>query len=925
MHKLLGRREECAILDNLAAAVHRGESRVLVLRGEAGVGKSTLLNYLCHQVTGGAGAGRGWRVTSAAGVEAETDLAYSGLHQLCSPLLNHLDELPAPQRDALATVFGLTTGPAPDRFLVGLATLTLMAQAAEKQPLACIIDDAQWLDKASAQLLAFVARRLLGERVALVCAARTSIGDGVLAGLPALEVRGLSEGDARRLLLDHVIGPIDAAVADQILAESRGNPLALLELPRTWSPDLAGRFRLPVGQPVANKIQNSYVRRLQLLPTDTQLLILAAAAEPLGDPALLRRAADVLGIDVKAAVPAVDAELVQMGVRVEFAHPLVRTAAYRAGDAADRRRVHRALAEATDAKADPDRRAWHLGCAAFGPDEEVASELEQSAGRAQARAGLAAAAAFLTRATELTPLPATRARRALAAAFANVQSGDFDEARIMASVVPDDSADKLQRAQADLVRAQLSFASSRGNDATLLMLDAARRLLPLDLNLARQTYLDAFSSAQFAARLNEGLSTVEVARAARSAPRRPEDEPTHGDLLLDALVELTDDYAAGVASGRLALTALRNKPGPTRENPRWLWQGCVLALELWDDDSADILSDRHLQLARQTGALTELPLALGSRTPILLFCGELETAASLAAESRSVHQAAGIAEAPYGALVLTAWRGQVRECQELVAATLGEARARGEGIGVAICEYARAVLYNSLGQYDEAFKAALSACADPTEMVAHNWGMPELIESAVRTGNTDLAELTLDRLTAKAQACRTDWALGIESRSRALLSNGEAAEREFAGALKHLGQAHVHGELARAHLLYGEWLRRENRRVDARRELTIAYDMFADMGMERFADRTRRELQMTGATARRPTADVVDQLTEQEALIARLARDGLSNPEIGTQLIISTRTVEWHLRKVFTKLGIASRRQLKDAFPHHGPSTPPSY
>jgi DNA-binding CsgD family transcriptional regulator len=904
---LLGRRDECAALERLVADVLAGSSRVLVLRGEAGVGKSALLGYLSGQVTG-------WQVASAVGVESEMDLAYSGLHQLCAPLLDHLGELPVPQRDALATVFGLSTGPAPDRFLVGLAALTLVAQAAEQQPLACIVDDAQWLDGASAQLLGFVARRLLAERVALVCAARTGIGDGVLAGLPALEIRGLSDSDARPLLLGHVHGPIDAAVTDQIIAESHGNPLALLELPRTWQvAGLAGGFGLPAGQPVAGKVEHSYLQRLRLLPAEAQLLVLTAAAEPLGDPVLLRRAAGALGIDMTAAAPAVDAGLVQVRMRVEFAHPLVRSATYRAADAADRRRVHRALADATDALTDPDRRAWHRARATFGPDEEVAAELEQSAGRAQARAGLAAAAAFLTRATDLTPVSAARTGRALAAASASIQAGAFEGARALLAIARDGPADELQRAQIDLIGAQMAFASSRGNDATLLLLAAAQRLLPLNLQLARQIYLDAFSAAQFAARLSEGVGIAEVVRAVRSAPRPPGDEPTPGDLLLDAFVALTDDYATAVPVGRNALTRLRRDPDSARENLRWLWQGCVLALELWDDQSAYALSGHHLQMARQAGALSELPLAFGSRAPVLVFCGELTAAASLVEENRSVQEAAGISEAPYGALILTAWRGQAREGRDLIDVTMREASARGEGVGVAICEYAHAVLCNGLGLYDEALAAARGACADPTEMVAHNWGMIELVESAARMGRTDLAAAALDRLAGKARACGADWALGLEARSRALLSDGDVAERGYREAVGHLSRARVRAELARAHLLYGEWLRRANRRADARSELTLAHEMFTAMGMEGFAERTRRELLATGATVRQRTVDAADQLTEQEALIARLARDGRSNPEIGAQLFISTHTVEWHLRKVFIKLGVSSRRQLQRA------------
>jgi DNA-binding CsgD family transcriptional regulator len=912
--ELVGRRGECEALDRLMADVLTGASRVLVLRGDAGVGKSALLGYLSDRVAGeGTGKG-GWGVVSAAGVESEMELAYSGLHQLCAPLLDHLDELPPPQRDSLATVFGLSAGPAPDRFLVGLATLSLIAQAAEERPLACIVDDALWLDHASAQIVGFVARRLLAERVALVCAARTGIDDSTLAGLPTLPIGGLRDSEARLLLAGKVHGPLDTAVVDQIIAESHGNPLALLELPRTWpGSGYAGGYGLPVHRPVVSKIEHSYAHRLELLPADTRQLVLTAAAEPLGDPMLLRRAVGALGIEMSAAAPAADAGLLRVGRRAEFTHPLVRSAAYRESTAEDRRRVHGALAQVTDPLMDPDRRAWHRARATTGPDEEVAGELERSAERAQARAGLGGVTTVPNHTGKPTPLPAMRTRRALAAAFANVQAGAFDTAGTLLSIAGDGPVDDLQRAQIDLISAQMAFAASRGNDATLLLLAAAQRLQSLDAQLTRQTYLDAFSAAQFAARLNGGVGMTEVARAARSASRRPDDEPTAADLLLDAFVALTEDYAAAVPVGRDALARLRGDTNPAGERLRWLWQGCVLALELWDDESAYILSERHLQIARKTGALSELPLALGSHTPVLVFCGEVAMAASLAEEARSVLDAARIAEAPYGALILTAWQGKAREARELIEITIGEATSRGEGVGVAICEYAHAVLCNGLGEYDEALDAARGACADPTEMVVHNWGLAELIESAVRTGALDLAADTLGRLAGKAQACRTDWALGVEARSRALLSDGDAAEPAFRDAIEHLGRARVRADLARAHLLYGEWLRRANRRSDARNELATAYEMFMAMMMEGFAERARRELLATGATVRKRTVESPDQLTAQEALVARLAGDGLSNAEIGAQLFISTRTVEWHLRKVFTKLGVSSRRQLRQA------------
>jgi DNA-binding CsgD family transcriptional regulator len=904
---LLGRRSECEALDHLLTDVVSGASRVAILRGDAGVGKSELLRYLSQRVAG-------WRVATAVGVESEMELAYSGLHQLCGPLLDHLDRLPAPQREALATVFGLGVGAAPDRFLVGLATLSLLADAAEQQPLVCIVDDAQWLDQASAQILAFMARRLLAERIALVCAARTGIGDDVLAGLPELSIHGLGDSDARALLLDNVYGPLDAAVCDQIVSESHGNPLALLELPRTWrATDLAGGFGLPSSQLIAAKIQQSYVRRLRPLPSDTQLLVLAAAAEPIGDRLLLHRAAESLGIDMAAASPAADAGLLNVGWRVEFAHPLVRSATYRAAAVEDRRRVHLALAEATDAEADPDRRAWHRARATPGPDEEVAAELERSAGRAQARGGVAAAAAFLTRATELTPDPTRRVQRALDAAFANVQAGTFDTARTLINTASDGLVDEAQRARIDLLRAQLAFASSRGTEATTLLLAAAQRLERLDINLARETYLDAFSAALFGARLNATIGVPEIARAVRAVPRQPEHESTTADLLLDGLVALTDNYETGVPLCRDALQKLSGDRSSLKERLRWLWQGCVVALELWDDDSAYFLSHHNVQIARKTGTLSELALALSARTPVLVFCGDLTAAAATVTETESVEEVTGISSAPYGALILHAWRGDARETKELIETTTRDAGARGEGIGLAICEYARAVLCNGLGQYNEAVIAARSA-SEYHEVVAENWGLSELVEPANRTGETALATDALNRLARKAQATGSKWALGIEARARALVSEGATAEGSFRQAIEHLSRTRVRAELARTHLLYGEWLRRANRRVDARGELNVAYELFSAMGMQSFAERTQRELLATGATVHRRRVETRDDLTTQEAQIARLARDGLSNTEIGAQLFIGARTVEWHLRKVFNKLGISSRRQLRVTF-----------
>ena len=906
---LLGRHIECEALDELVDAVRAGESRALVVRGDPGVGKTVLLNHLVQQATG-------CRVAHAAGVESEMELVYAGLHQLLTPMLGRLERLPAPQTDALRTAFGLSAGSAPDRFLVGLATLGLLADVAEEHPLVCLVDDAQWLDRASAQVLAFAARRLQAESVGVVFAARVPAEE--LAGLPELVVGGLRETDARALLDTVITGPLDPRVRDRILAEAAGNPLALLELPRGGGPaGLAGGFASPDAMPVSGRIEESFRRRLERLPAESQRLLRLAAAEPVGDPVLMWQAAERLGIATDAATPAAEAGLLEIGARVLFRHPLVRSAAYRSASREERQQVHRALAEATDPKADPDRRAWHWAQAAPGPDEGVAAELERSAGRAQARGGLAAAAAFLARATELTPDPAERVRLALDGAYANVQAGSFDPAQTLIAVARNGPLDESQRVRIDLLRAELAFASSRGTEATPLLMAAARRLEPLNSGLAREVYLDAFSAALFGARLNDSVTVSDVARAASRAPR-PEGEPAAADLLLDGLVALVDDYRGGIVLCRRALETLTGDQSQG-ENVRRLWLGSVVALELWDDECAYSLSRRSVETARRTGSLSELALALSARTPVLVFCGDLSAAASTVVETESVEEATGISAAPYGALILAAWRGHERESGELIDVTIREAGARGEGIGLAIAEYTRAVLCNGLGRYDEALLAARSA-AEHREVVAENWALSELVEAATRADATSRARDALERMSDKAHATATGWALGIEARSRALVSRGAAAEDAFREAVDRLDRTRIRAELARTHLLYGEWLRREGRRVDARERLRTAHDMFDAIGMVAFAERARLELRATGETARKRAAGSPVELTAQEALIARLAVEGLSNPEIGARLFISARTVKYHLGKIFTKLGISSRAQLDRVLPA-GPTT----
>jgi DNA-binding CsgD family transcriptional regulator len=898
---LHGRRGERNALGRMLEAVRGGQSRVLVVWGEPGVGKTALVESAIASASG-------FRVLRAVGIESEMELPFAALHQLCAPILDLLDHVPDPQQDALGVAFGLRAGDPPDRFLVGLAVLSLLSEVAAQRPLVCVVDDAQWLDRASAQALTFVARRLLAESVALVLATRNPSDE--LERLPKLVVEGLSNGDARALLGSALRVPLDERVRERIVAETRGNPLALLELPRGLTPtELAGGFGLPDSPGLSSRIEDSFRRRLAGLPADTQRLLLVAAAEPVGDPVLVWRAAGRLGIGVQAAA---DTDgLLAIGANVAFRHPLVRSSIYRAASLEERQTVHRALADATDPAVDPDRRAWHLAQATPGLDENVASELERSAGRAQARGGLAAAAAFLGRACALTPEPARRARRALAAAQAEHQAGAFDAALRLVAIAEAGPLSELQCAQVELLRGQIAFALNRSSDAPPLLLMAAKRLEPLDERLARGTYLEALTAVLFPAYLAPGGRVLETARAARAAPASS--QPSRGsDLLLDGLALLiTDGYAAGSPTLKRAVNAFRGEDASGGEGRRWLWLASRVAAFLWDDEAWDVLSARYVQLARDAGALSALPLALTTRTGMHLFAGRLAMAASLVDEVAAVKQATGSNLAAYAALTLAAFEGHEAEAVELIETATNEVIRRGEGQGLTFIHWAAAVLHNGLGHYEEALASAQQSAEDPLEVRLGTWGLVELIEAAARNGKAELAVDALDRLTPTTAASGTDWALGVEARSRALLSEGEAAEPLYREAIERLERTRVRVELARGHLVYGEWLRRERRRLDAREQLRGAHALFTEFGMEAFAERARVELEATGEHARKRTVETRDDLTPQEAQISRLAADGATNQEIAAQLFISPSTVDYHLRKAFRKLGVKSRHHLK--------------
>ena len=903
--KLIDRQAERGVLEGLLEAIRAGESRALVVSGEAGVGKSALLEYLSQQASG-------CRLARAAGVQSEMELPFAGLHQLCAPMLDNLPHLPRPQREALRTAFGISAGSAPDRFLVGLAVLSLLSDAAEQQPLVCVVDDEQWLDRASAHVLGFVARRLVAESVGLIFAARVPSSE--LMGLPELAVEGLSESDARALLDAALAGPVDSPVLDRIVAETRGNPLALLELSRAVSPrQVAGGFWLPGAVRLSGGIEEHFRQRIETLPTTTRRLLLIAAAEPVGDPDLLWRTAAQMEIDASAATPAVEANLVEVGSRVRFRHPLVRSVVYGSALPQERREVHAALGDATDLQRDADRRAWHRANAAPGPDEEVAEELERSAGRARARGGLAAAAAFLERATVLSVGSPRRTERALAAASAKIKAGEFAAARDLLSVAESGSPDDFQQARIDLMEAELALLTNRGSDAPSLLLKAARRLESIDADLSRATYLQALSSGYFAGRLATGGGAVEVARAAATTPP-PTHAPRASDFLLDGLVaHYNSGYDAGLPILRKGLQAF-SAGMPDDEELRWHWVAGIVARHVWDDERWHSLSERHVQLARSVGALSELPVALNSRAFMLLFAGDLTGAAALIQELQPAIEATGTRLAPYAALGLAVLSGRSGEANALIENITRDVTPRGEGIGLTVVDWAHAVLNNALGNYQEALRSAARSTGYLREMTAPTWAMAELIEAATRSGQDDVAADALARLADTTSVSDTDWGRGIEARSRALLSEGDTAEHLYREAIDHLSRCRVRADLARAHLLYGEWLRRQRRRVDARTELGIALEMLESMGMEAFAERARRELQATGEKARKRAISTSNEgLTPQEWQVARLARDGLSNPEIGARLFISARTVQYHLRKVFAKLGINSRSQLDQA------------
>jgi DNA-binding CsgD family transcriptional regulator len=900
---LLNREQERQFVDGLLADARAGQGGALVLRGDPGIGLTTLLEY--------AGvAASDMRVTRVPGVETEFHLPFAGVQQLCAPLLEGLDAIPDRQRAALESALGLNGGDSPDLFLVGLAVLTLLGNAVGDEPCLYLFDDAQWLDEASVEAIAFVARRLDAEPIAFLFGVHEPTVSRVpLDGISDFRVAGLAADDSRELLRRVVAGPLDVSVRDRLVAETEGNPLALVELPAGLTSDqFAGVATLPETLPLGVRLEQYFLNRFRQLPADTKPLLLLLAVEPAVDPNVFWLAAANLGISAEAAGPAVDAGLLKINPRVQFRHALMRLAISADASALDLQRAHRAYVDVIDPDVDPDRRVWHRAGASSRPDEAIAYELEVSAARAKGRGDNRAAAGLLQRASALTPDPGRRGGRMLAGAQAELAGANAGRATallVQATTLP---LSDLERVQAARLRASIGFALGQGADSAAMLLEAARALESLDVRAAREAHLEALEASVYSGRYGNGGAIRRAAEAARAAPRAPEPE-TAADLLLDGVAELLlGDRARGLPLVQQAIEALKRTP-----ELRWQAFGCLAAMEIWDDAGLHTLATTQLALAREAAALTPLTLALdqiaGSDNVV---SGQFAVAEANFDEARELAQAMGEAgnasHASAGALIVSAWRGRTPEARDRAEANMRDAITRGLGRYVTLAQYATAVLENGLGHYEEALSAARFAAQDQALYVS-TFALPELVEAAVRCGEYDLAVATVEQLADRTLS-GTEWARGMLDRSQALVSSYGEAEPLYRAAIRHLQISRARPHLGRAHLLYGEWLRRQGRRRDARVQLRTAHEMFRFMGAEAFGERAHLELVATGERVRRRQVGTEDLLTPQEARIARLVAEGASNPEIAGQLFISPRTVEYHLHKVFRKMGVGSRADL---------------
>ncbi|MEV0623882.1 AAA family ATPase [Nonomuraea sp. NPDC050404] len=913
---LRGRRREQAELDSLLERARAGHSGALTVTGGAGVGKTALLNHMAARAA--TCQPGGVRIERIVASQSEMELAYAGLHQLCGHMMGSAGHLPAPQREAIEAAFGLRQDSAPSPFLVGLALLGLLTEAAGDGALLCVVDDAQWLDDASARAVAFAARRLDAEGVAIVLAMRTV--SEAFAGLRSMVVTGLGHDDSRELLRLAAPGGLDPRVRDQLIAEARGNPLALRELPRMLSPaEIAGGFALTGSMSLENRIEQSLIAQLEPLPASTRLLLLLAAADPTGDPVLLWRASAALALGPEDFDAARNADALAIGTRVGFRHPLVRSAVYRAATAEDRRRVHAALADVTSADHDPDRRAWHRASATLHPDEEVAADLERSAARARSRGGAAAAGAFLERAAVLTPMPARRGQRLMAAAEAKHDAGAPESAMRLLDSVHDLPLTTLQKALAARLRARAQYALRRDSGGPQLLLAAAQGLDGLDPALARDTYIEALAAAIYGGRLGETGQVAEVANAILGATAAEESGRARDLILRGQALLAAKGQEAAVATLRRAQRAFLDQ-APDALELHWMWFASRAAQDLWDAGALRALADRQVELARAAGVVTVLPIALSLQMLAQTIEGDLDAAEASCDEIDAIKEVTGHPLPQYGRLFLAAYRGQAEETERWATRIRADAHARGEGYALSAVNFSEAILYNGLGRFAEAVESGRRELPYTHELNHAMRTLLELIEAATHTGERELAEQAFEQLASVTRPVGTNWALAVLAMARAQLCAGEEAQSLYLEAIERHRAERIPILEGRCRLLYGEELIRRRRLADAREQLEAAHSILMRCGMNGFAGRAARELRACGGSRHVHAHEGAAQLTKQEFNVAHLAREGLTNRDIGARLFISARTAEYHLGKVFTKLGIKGRAELRTALAEIDPA-----